>query len=44
VPDDLPFYTYLHANPPSRRASVSPGPAALARRDESMDGAHAREL
>jgi len=43
TPDDLPFYTRLRT-PESRGASVSRRPAALARRDESMDGVHAREL
>jgi hypothetical protein len=44
VPDDLPFYTRLPRTPEGRGASVSRRPAALARRDESMDGLHAREL
>ena len=44
VLDDLPFYTRLHALPKVAEHLYPEGPAALARRDESMDGVHAREL
>ena len=44
APDDLPFFTRLHALPEVRAASVSRRPAALARGDGRMVAVHSREL
>jgi len=44
TPDDLPFYTRLHALPKVAEHLYPEGRPRLARRDESMDGVHAYEL
>ena len=44
VPDDLPFYTHLHALPEVAEHLYPRRPAALARRDESMDGVRSRAM
>src|SRR2546427_11015563 len=44
APDDLPFFTRIHALPRSRAVSLSRRPAALARRVGRMVAGHSREL